>query len=180
MRRMEEWTDADLVRAAGRGDERAFTVLYYRHRDWVLGLAWRFCRDEEIALDVLQETFSYLLRKLPGLTLSATFKTFLYPVVKHLTRDEKLRRGRLVTGSELPEQWIWAPSETGSREELALALTALSEEQREVLLLRFVDGLSLLEIAQALEIPLGTVKSRLHLALKILREEDGAKDYFLE
>ena len=54
---MDERTDTDLIKAAARGDEQAFTLLYYRYRDWVVALAWRFSRDEEIAMDVLQETF---------------------------------------------------------------------------------------------------------------------------
>jgi RNA polymerase sigma-70 factor (ECF subfamily) len=57
-------------------------------------------------------------------------------------------------------------------------LAGLSEEHREVLLLRFVDGLSLAEIAQASEIPLGTVKSRLHNALDMLRQDARTKEFF--
>jgi RNA polymerase sigma-70 factor (ECF subfamily) len=59
-----------------------------------------------------------------------------------------------------------------------VVLAALSEEHREVLLLRFVDGLNLGEIASALEIPLGTVKSRLHNALTTLRKDPRTKTFF--
>ena len=67
-----------------------------------------------------------------------------------------------------------------SRSELARALAALSEAQREVLLARYVDGMTLAEIAGALDIPLGTVKSRLHNALRRLREDGRTRKYFLE
>jgi len=68
----------------------------------------------------------------------------------------------------------------GSRSELATVLTILPDEQREVLLMRFVDDMTLEEIATALNIPLGTVKSRMHNALKRLRHDRRTQDYFLE
>jgi RNA polymerase sigma-70 factor (ECF subfamily) len=66
------------------------------------------------------------------------------------------------------------------RAELAAALAALSEEQREVVLLRFLDEMTLDEIAEALNVPTGTIKSRLHRALEILRNDPRTHDYFLE
>ena len=67
-----------------------------------------------------------------------------------------------------------------SRCELAAVLAVPPEAQREILPMRFVDGMSLQEIADALNIPLGTVKSRLHHALKTLRDDRRTRDYFLE
>jgi RNA polymerase sigma-70 factor (ECF subfamily) len=66
------------------------------------------------------------------------------------------------------------------RSDLAAALSALPDEQREVLLMRFVDDMSLQEVAAALNIPVGTVKSRLHRALRMLRDDRRTRDYFLE
>ena len=85
-------SDEELLEQAKKGDAEAFETLYRRHRDWVYRLAWRFTGNEADALDVLQETFAYLLRKLPGLRLTAAMTTFLYPVVKHLSLN--LRRKR--------------------------------------------------------------------------------------
>jgi RNA polymerase sigma-70 factor, ECF subfamily len=59
--------DADLVERANAGDEDAFGELYRRHRRWVVALAFRFTRDRDDALDVLQDAFAYLLAKLPNL-----------------------------------------------------------------------------------------------------------------
>ena len=83
--RPEDRSDAELVRALNAGDASAFDGLYYRHRDWVVRLAQRFTGNGEDALDVAQETFSYLFRKFPGLVLTASMTTFLYPVVKNLS-----------------------------------------------------------------------------------------------
>jgi RNA polymerase sigma-70 factor (ECF subfamily) len=70
------------------------------------------------------------------------------------------------------------PTDGGEAADLRFVLTALPEEQREVLLLRFVDGLSLAEIAAAMDIPLGTVKSRVHNALQTLRRDERTQGFF--
>lgn len=159
-------SDPELVDACRRGDEAAFRTLFDRHREWVLALAWRFCRNRADAEDVLQETFAYLLRKLPQFEMRSAFRTFLYPAVKHLAlaRVEKSRRERPLT----PLREAREAGRSGER--LEDLLSSLSEVQQEVILLRFSDGLDLQEIAEALEIPVGTVKSRLHSALEVLRK----------
>jgi DNA-directed RNA polymerase specialized sigma24 family protein len=63
--------DQELIAAANAGDATAFEVLYFRYRDWVVGLAFRFTGDRDLALDVLQETFLYFLRKFPGFNLTS-------------------------------------------------------------------------------------------------------------
>ena len=70
--------DRELVDLANKGDSEAFEALYYRYRDWVYRLAWRFTGHQQDALDVLQDTFVYLLGKFPGFELTASMTTFLY------------------------------------------------------------------------------------------------------
>ena len=176
-------SDEALIEAANEGDVAAFEAMYYRYRDWVARLAYRFTGNRDDALDVLQDTFAYLLKKIPGFRLTAKMTTFLYPVVKHLSMAVRRKRGRLVSDDEILVQAAAPPATKGrraSREKLAAVLAMLPEGQREVLVLRFVDGLSLEEIAGALHIPLGTVKSRLHNALQTLREDDRTRRYFQE
>ena len=84
--------DAGLVEAINRGDATAFEALYYRYRDWVVRLARRITGNDADALDVLQETFAYLLGKFPGLRLTARMTTFLYPAVKHLSLVARSKR----------------------------------------------------------------------------------------
>lgn len=168
----DERSDLDLIEAMRRGDEAAFAAFYHRHRDWIVTLALRFCHHQEDALDVLQETFAYLLKKLPWLELRCQVKTFLYPVVKHLALSRKQAARRVQLHADPPEQAAAgaAPEETLAAEEsLRRRLDRLPEGQAEVVRLRFVDDLDLAEIAEALGIPLGTVKSRLHAALGQLR-----------
>ena len=175
-------SDDDLVAAANAGDAGAFEQIYRRYRDFVHRLALRLTGDEDLALDVLQETFLYLLGRFPGFRLTARFSTFLYAVVRHRALAARRRAGRQVADASALDS-APAPRErdrdaNAARAELADMLAALPEAQREVLLLRYAEGLSLAEIAQAIEIPLGTVKSRLHNALKALREDPRTRNYF--
>src|SRR5687767_2730767 len=146
---MPEPPDQALVDALNGGDVRAFDALYRRYRDWVVRLAVRFTGHEDDALDVLQETFSYVFRKFPGFRLTASMTTFLYPVVKNLSIAARRKRTRMASSDavETPDPVAPVPLDLGrERTELAAALASLPEAQREVLLMRFVDDMSLLEI----------------------------------
>lgn len=172
-------TDSELLAAADNGDAAAFEAIYYRYRDWVVRVAWRLTRNEQDALDVLQQTFAYLLTKIPGLELTGRFTTFLYPVVRSLSVTMLRKRGRLVSDDGALSAAAAdddAPGES-TREDLATALAGIPDTQREVLLMRFVDDMTLEEIAGALRIPLGTVKSRIHNALTALRNNPHVKRY---
>lgn len=161
--------DADIVDRANQGDETAFESLYGRHRDWVVSVAMRLGADRDDALDILQETFAYLFDQFPGFTLTSQLRTYLYPVVKHRWLDVQRRRrtrGRLIRliSPSPPE-----PPPESDRIDGSRLLATLTAEQREVALLRFVDDLPLGEIAAALDVPVGTVKSRLHAAIAAMR-----------
>lgn len=175
-------SDEELIESANKGDVDAFEALYRRYRDWVYHLAWRFTGNHDDALDVLQETFTYLLKKLPNLQLTCSMTTFLYPVVKHISLVIRRKTARQISGdekiSELPAP---LPKETPAcRAELAAVLATLPNEQQEVLLMRFVDEMSLKDIAAALNVNVSTVKSRLYRALETLRHDSRTRNYFLE
>jgi RNA polymerase sigma-70 factor (ECF subfamily) len=177
---IEPRSDHDLVAALNRGDSAAFEVLYFRYRDWVVSLATRITGDPAAALDVLQDTFLYLFKKFPGFRLTAQMKTFLYPAVRNLSIAARTKAERYrATDEAAVELELTLASETQAIEgDLNYVLGRLPEEQREVLLLRFVDGLALNEIAEAMRIPVGTVKSRLHNALQTLRNDPRTKELF--
>ena len=175
-------SDRELVRAINSGELSAFDALYFRYRDWVVRLARRFTGHDEDALDVLQDAFGYVFRKFPGFQLTASMTTFLYPVVKNLSIAARRKRTRQ---AQLPEDASacdpvapTARDPNASRAELSAVLAGLPEGQREVLLMRFVDDFSLAEIGEALGIPEGTVKSRLHNAIATLRADERTARYF--
>ena len=177
-------SDADLIGACNHGSpahaKAAFEELYRRHKEFVLRVALRIVGDQDLALDVLQETFIYLLGRFPptgtGIEDSCKLSTFLYPVAKH-NAISVLRKARRFPVA--PEASLDALPGAGDRqdEDLRKLVAGLPIEQRETLLLRFVEDMTLNEIALALDVPLGTVKSRLHHALAKLKASDIFKDF---
>ncbi len=171
--------------AANAGNVQAFEALYERHKDWALALALRFSGDSSDAADAVQETFLHLLGRFPGFELRARMTTFLYPVVRHEALAARRRRGRLAT-DEAALCAVPAPTDRGGESEkeghgeLLAVLAGLPEPQREVLLLRYAHGLDESEIAELLDIPAGTVKSRAHHALRTLRADPRLRGRFLE
>lgn len=183
MIRIQDRTDADLIELCNTGGgpvaTAAFSALYRRHRTYVLRVAARFAGDRDTALDALQETFTWLLRQFPpigeGLALTGKLTTLLYPVAKHCALDLVRQARRDTTGLEVPDQ----PAPTAAAtSDIEAVFTALSDDHREVLVLHYVEGWTLAEIAEALAIPLGTVKSRMHLAVKQLRDDPVACQFF--
>jgi RNA polymerase sigma-70 factor (ECF subfamily) len=185
--------DAELVERINAGDAAAFETLYLRYRDWTARLAFRYTHDRDEALDVVQETFSYVLRKFPGFELRARFTTFLFPTVKHLALSRRERRSRMrLTGDAAEAGEAEAASGRGRagagegdpqaerdfRDDAGSLLRSLNADQREAVLLRFVDDLSIEEIALATGAAEGTVKSRLHHAVRKLRADPVVRDYF--
>lgn len=168
-------TDEQLVAALNAGSEKAFTELYTRYESWVMTLAFRFTGNHDDSLDVLQETFAYLVRKVPDLHLTAKMTTFLYPAVRNLSIAANKKRRRSVGNEDLLDLHSAAPSDTSNADEFQEMLRQLSADHREVLLMRFVDEMTQPEIAESLGIPLGTVKSRLHHAVAAVKDSPIVK-----
>ncbi len=177
--------DETLVDICNHGHPRAaaaaFEALYLRHKDYVLRVALRFTPDIETALDVLQDTFVQLLRRFPptgeGITLTAKLTTLLYPIAKNTAITAVRKAGLFPVADDVtPEDVPARPARDDG--DIARLLALLPPGQREALTLRFVDGLSLSEIAEALGIPEGTVKSRLHGGIANLRVSPLLADFF--
>jgi RNA polymerase sigma-70 factor (ECF subfamily) len=116
--------DQVLAALADQGDASAFEVLYWRHRDWVVNLAYRYTGDHSLALDVLQETFLYLLKKFPGFTLTCELRSFLFPAVRHLGIAARRKAGRLQSAGDDALAALPAPvpanTSDAARDELGL------------------------------------------------------------
>lgn len=179
-------SDEALVELCNAGDaaaaSSAFASLYRRHRAYVLRVALRFSPDREVAADALQDVFAYLLRQFPppgpGLRLTARLTTYLYPIAKNSTLSLLRQARRSPAGPLDPDELPDPAGPADAADDLDRLLASLPAERREILTLRFVDELSLEDIAAVLAIPLGTVKSRLHHAIRILREQPAAKMFF--
>jgi RNA polymerase sigma-70 factor (ECF subfamily) len=179
-----------LVRDAQEGDRIAMERLLETFQDRVWRRALYRLGDQDEAWEVTQDVFIICFRKLRQFRGDAQFWTWLARIVDNQVKNRLAwwrRRGRSVTFSlntlgpgDRDEEKAWDPpaeqpsprSQAAARQELGQldeAMSGLSEEHREVLLLRFSDDLSYEEIADALEVSLGTVKSRINRARAELR-----------
>jgi RNA polymerase sigma-70 factor (ECF subfamily) len=164
--------DHKLVELGNKGIEEAMNILYYRYRDWVYGLAFRLCGNREDAQEILQEVFIYFFNKFPGFKMRSSLKTFLYPAVKNITINSIRKKRKIIPMDESFAQSIPDDSLNWDTElrKLSDYLEGFSKEEKELVLLRYYDGLRLGEIAEVFNVPIGTIKSRLNRLLARLRE----------
>jgi len=178
-------TDEELVARSREGDLDSFNQLVVRWERPIYALAYRVIGREEEARDVAQETFLRAYRALGGFKGQAKFSSWLYRITLNLCRDW-IRRERRTPVSQAPEgidiielAGETEPSESiedlVSRRELgravAKAMALLPEDQRTAIILKEYHGLTFQEIADMLECPLSTVKTRLYQGLTVLRKQ---------
>jgi RNA polymerase sigma-70 factor, ECF subfamily len=187
--------DLSLVRCAQSGEVRAFDQLVLKYRPRIVELAMRYTRNPADAEDATQETFIKAYRGLRHFRGDSAFYTWLYRIASNCARNVLKARRRdflnnTIDFSEFRNS-VRHPTrlrDLATPEELALtadirgtvnsALDGLSEEHRAVITLREIDGLSYQEIASAMSIPVGTVRSRVFRARdfidhKLRRVHDG-------
>lgn len=178
-------TDEELVARSMGGDLDSFNQLVLRWERPIYALAYRVIGREEDARDVAQETFLRAFRALSGFKGQAKFSSWLYRITLNLCRDW-IRRERRTPVAQPPEGVDLielaaesTPSETiedlVSRKELgravAKAMSTLPEEQRTAIILKEYHGLTFQEIADLLDCPLSTVKTRLYQGLTVVRRQ---------
>jgi len=164
--------ERSLVEQAQRGDREAFTRLAFELSDRLFAVAHRILRDFDSAGDALQVTLLRIWRDLPTLRDPSLVEAWAYRVVVRACHDElrKLRR-------QAPALHLLAADgaeddpaiSIADREQLDRAFRTLTVEQRAAIVLQYYRDLTLSEIAEVLQVPIGTVRSRLHYAKRALR-----------
>ena len=166
--------DVALVERYLAGDTAAFDALMHAHQDRVFGVCLRMLRDREAALDATQETFITVFRKADRFAGRSAFSTWLYRVAVNTCYDS-LRKAQRRRTEPLPE--ITDPADEAVDDELAsvelrpdieTALRRLPEEFRSAVVLSDLEGLALQTVAEILEVPVGTVKSRVFRGRRML------------
>jgi RNA polymerase sigma-70 factor (ECF subfamily) len=172
---MSDGHDRALVDAARAGSRDAFGVLVDRYRAPVVRLAYRLTRDADEAKDIAQDAFFRAYRRLSEFHPDRPFSRWLFVIARNASLDALRRRRRaaaLGSGGEAPQEP--GPEEIALRndeaERVHQALEALPARYRQVLELYYGTGLRYREIADALGIPIGTVKTFLSRAKRQLRE----------
>jgi RNA polymerase sigma-70 factor (ECF subfamily) len=171
-------SDAELVARVRQGDEAAFEQLVLRHQRYVFNLAYRVLGDSAEAEDVTQEAFVRVWRGLSSFRGQARFTTWLYRIVHNLCLNRLPGLQRELLQAEPLEEVLASPDPSpadlfDARERLAFLhaqLDQLPEKYRLVLTLRYLQHLSYDEVAAVLNVPMGTVKTHIHRARRLLRE----------
>jgi RNA polymerase sigma-70 factor (ECF subfamily) len=168
----------DVIQRALRGDEAAFQIIVDEHRDGVFRLAYLLLGDADDAEDVAQETFIRALRYLNRYDPERALRPWLLSITANLARNKRRSLGRY--WSALQRLAGQTPAESTTPEMRSMqaleahalwqAVRCLSAAEQEIIYLRYFLELSVAETAEALDVQPGTVKSRLHRALKRLRE----------
>ncbi len=185
---MIEHREKELIKKAQEGDLQAFEELILTHEKIVYNVALRMMNHSEDAKDISQEVFLKAYRNIKNFDERSKFSTWLYRITTNTCIDEmRKRKGKqsysleaeleneeggvqrqVADEGETPEE---ALLRTEKQSEIVQALAQLVEEQRNIVILRDVRGLSYDEIAEILELPIGTVKSRISRARTQLKNE---------
>ena len=184
--------DAPLVQRVQRGDQKAFEMLVVKYRRRIERLIARMLRDTDLVEDVAQETFIRAYKALPNFRGESAFYTWLYriaintakktmmqlkrdPVITEAAMsngtdddDEGLRLDHEMSDGETPES-VLATRQIGNA--VNLAIEALSEDLRQAITLREIEGLSYEEIAEMMNCPIGTVRSRIFRARESIAQK---------
>lgn len=178
--RVRQDSDRELVLLLQDGDLDALGALYDRHHQRVYRTALGISNDPDAAADILQDTFLRMHRFASKIDPDRPLEPWLYRVTVNLTYTWANRRKRLTKYLMEVGQWLVQEIRPGPLRELEqaeqaakvrAAVSALPLSQRLVVILYYVSDLSVDEISEILEIPAGTVKSRLYYARKALKED---------
>ena len=186
---MDNGEDAEVIRRCRAGDEKAYRELVDRYRRQVYSMALRMLRREEDAEDVAQETFIRVFRALDRYDPARPFAAWLFTIAARLAIDHLRRRKQsplslfqrdaetqeertieVVDPGPGPDELTSHHEEEGRAQKL---IDSLPHHYRIVVMLRHQQDLSYEEIAEALGLPLGTVKARIHRARALLKREIG-------
>jgi RNA polymerase sigma-70 factor (ECF subfamily) len=170
-----------LIRRCQRGDRLAIEALIRRYQNYVYRLCYLVMRNEQDAEDMTQETFIRAFRALPRFEIrkDTSFEAWLYRIAVNACRSRMRRKWYQVLPWPDPAPQMMSEPEDQperlmmrgeQRDEMLSAVDSLGEKHRMVVILRYYAGLSNEEIARTLNIPSGTVRSRLHIARQRLRK----------
>jgi RNA polymerase sigma-70 factor (ECF subfamily) len=171
-------TDRELVYAARENDMLAFDALFYRYKDGIFRLGLAITKDPSAAEEIVVDTFTRAHRALARLEPEGSLRPWLYRVAVNLSYNRRPRKGLVISTLEDATEEVMqsedrSPSSLAELAELRrvvlAAIDTLGPKHKVVVVLHYLNGLNLAEIAQVVDCPIGTVKSRLHYALRRLR-----------
>lgn len=178
-------TDEQLMLRLKDGDRHALNALVGRYRDRVVSYAYRMIGNADLAQDMAQETFVRIYRGAHTFRDGSRFTPWLYKIATNVCISQRVRNDR--AGVAVDSEELDRNQDCGVAVEdevmrsitvqrLFCSMSQLTQEHRSVLVMHIYQGLTYVEIGEALEIPTGTVKSRLFYAIRRLREVCGLEE----
>ena len=165
--------DRDLVEAARRGNREAYADLIRARADRLYAIAQRILRDVDRTEDAVQDALVIAWHDLPGLRDPDRFDAWLHRLVVRACLREAVRQRRLVANLHVLQPNVPGPTDellsVADRDQLERGFRRLDPQQRTILVLRHFAGYEPTEIAEILDIPAGTARSRLHHAHRAMR-----------
>lgn len=186
---MSDQSDKQLVERVQRGDKRAFDVLTLKYQHKIVGLVSRYLNDAEEVMDVTQEAFIKAYRALPRFRGDSAFYTWLYRIAINTAKNHLVSRSRRppdtdidvdgeFQGDSVVLRDVGGPENAMARDQLEKvifsAIDELPEELKVAVTLREFEGLSYEEIAEVMECPVGTVRSRIFRAREAIEKRIAA------
>jgi len=169
-----EVTDLELVHQSQQGDPEAFSELVRRHQHVIYNVAYRFMRDSNLADDMAQEAFLKAYRLLKGFRGDCSFSTWMYRVTCSVCLTELNRRKRRAEVELQPKHdslhSVDPPEDIDMPEKIRRCVGKLPDRYAKIITLYYLKGISYEEIAQVMEIPMGTLKTWMFRARKQLRQ----------
>lgn len=175
---VDERTDRQLVLATRAGDVRAFDALFYKYKDGIFRVGLAITKDPSHAEEIVVDTFARAFRAIERLEPDDSLRPWLYRVAVNLSYNRQPRKGIVFSTLEDALADVMTPDEGSPpalaelAEQRAVVLECidrLGPKHKVVVILHYLNGLNLAEIAEIVDSPVGTVKSRLHYALRKLR-----------
>ncbi|MCP4685574.1 MAG: sigma-70 family RNA polymerase sigma factor [bacterium] len=170
-------TDFALMKAIQKGNMVAFNTMVNRYKDRLMNVIGRMLSSQEEAEDIVQETFVRVYQHRQSFNFQHCFSTWIYTICLNLARNELRKRKRArhydITEMKGNEAELAVDPKIPSRlpEVIAAAIESLPEKYRMAFMLRDVQEMPYEEVAQILDVPLGTVKSRVNRARLMLRDK---------
>jgi len=155
------------------GEISNFEDIVRRYEKMVYGIVYRFLNNHQDAEDITQETFLIVYRKLKSLRKASSLTNWIYTITLNLVRENLRKKYRIKTLNNLNENLIFYNDGSNLSEEIKekikMAIEKLPEKQKEVINLKFIEGLKIKEISKIMECKEGTVKTHIFRGLRTLR-----------
>jgi RNA polymerase sigma-70 factor (ECF subfamily) len=173
-------TDFELVNDVLNGDKESYVTLIDRYQTFILSIINKYVHDREDVKDILQELVVKIYFSLPKYNIKYKFKNWVYKIVLNYVIDFIRKKDTNCVFFDITEQQMFVDQDNNPEEDLVIkeklqkvlqCIKKLKQKYKEVILLKYIEGLDINQIAEVLNTTVANVKVRLHRAMKMIKKE---------